>query len=74
MVHGVRSVAGAAATVVVSVALLAGGCSTNREVTEPEPVPVTEKRLTAALLTEDDLPGLLHGCRGRHRHQRRAHP
>ena len=56
MVHGVRRVAGAAAMVAMSVALLASGCSTNREVTEPEPVPVTEKRLTNALLTADDLP------------------
>ena len=56
VVHGVRRAAGAAATVVVGLSLIATGCSTNREVTKPEPVPVTDKRLTAALLTADDLP------------------
>ena len=44
-----------AMTTVVGMALLAGACSTDREVTEPEPVPVTEKRLVATLLTVDDL-------------------
>ena len=56
MVHGVRRVASTAAMVVVGVSLIATGCSTDREVTKPEPVPVTDKRLTAALLTADDLP------------------
>ena len=46
----------AVATIVVGAALLAGGCHTDREITEPEPVPVTEERLTDALLTEDDVP------------------
>jgi hypothetical protein len=41
--------------IMAGLALLASGCRTDREVTEPEPLPVTDKRLTAALLTEDDL-------------------
>lgn len=53
---GMRRAALTAVTIVVGMSLLAGGCSTDREVTEPEPVPVTEERLTAALITEDDLP------------------
>lgn len=44
------------AIIVTGVALLGGACSTNREVTRPEPQPVTEERLAAALLTIDDLP------------------
>jgi hypothetical protein len=55
-VLGMRRAALSAATIVVAIGLLAGGCRTDREVTEPEPLPVTEKRLTAALITEDDLP------------------
>lgn len=31
-------------------------CSTDRELTRPEPEPVTEERLTAALIDEGDLP------------------
>ena len=53
---GIRRTALSAVTIVVGVSLLAGGCRTDREVTEPAPLPVTEKRLTAALITEDDLP------------------
>lgn len=53
---GVRRSALTAVTILVGMSLLAGGCRTDRKVTEPEPVPVTEKRLTAALITEDDLP------------------
>jgi hypothetical protein len=41
---------------VMGAALLAGACQTDRKVTEPEPQPVTEKRLTAALLTAEDVP------------------
>ena len=41
---------------VLGTALLATGCSTNREITKPKPVPVTEARLAAALVTEADLP------------------
>jgi len=37
-------------------ALALGACQTDREVTKPEPEPVTEERLTAALLTLEDLP------------------
>jgi hypothetical protein len=55
-VLGVRRAALSAVTIVVGMSLVAGGCRTDREVTEPEPLPVTEKRLTAALITEDDLP------------------
>jgi hypothetical protein len=40
----------------VGCALLLGACRTDRELTEPEPVPVTEKLLAASLLTVDDLP------------------
>ena len=34
----------------------ASACATDREVTEPEPVPVTEELLTEQLLTAEDLP------------------
>ncbi|MEO6318437.1 MAG: hypothetical protein ABIP36_06610 [Acidimicrobiales bacterium] len=37
-------------------ALLANACQTDREVTKPEPQPVTEERVSAALLTIADLP------------------
>lgn len=37
-------------------ALVLGACRTDRNLTEPDPVPVTEERLQATLLTEDDLP------------------
>lgn len=43
-------------TIAVGAALLASGCRTDREVTTPKPKPVTEARLAAALLAEDDLP------------------
>jgi hypothetical protein len=36
-------------------ALVVSGCQTDRKVTEPEPLPVTQERLAAALLTADDL-------------------
>jgi len=45
----------AALGVVLTLAI--GACATDREVTRPEPEPVTEERLAEALLTEDDLPG-----------------
>lgn len=45
----------AVATIVVGV-VVAGGCQTDREVTRPEPQPVTEELLTGALLTEEDMP------------------
>jgi hypothetical protein len=44
------------AALAVGCALLLGACRTDRELTEPEPVPVTEERLAATLLTVDDLP------------------
>ena len=37
-------------------ALALGACRTDRELTEPDPVPVTEELLVAAQLTVDDLP------------------
>lgn len=37
-------------------ALALTACGTDRELTEPEPEPVTEERLTAALIDEGDLP------------------
>ena len=46
----------AVATIVVGGALVASGCKTDREITRPEPEPITEERLAAALLTEDDVP------------------
>jgi hypothetical protein len=37
-------------------ALVLGACRTDRELTEPKPVPVTDENLSATLLTTDDLP------------------
>jgi hypothetical protein len=53
---GTRSGTLRAVTILVGAALVASGCNTDREVTQPEPLPVTEKRLTSALLTEEDVP------------------
>ncbi len=53
---GMRKAGQTLVTIVAGVAVLASGCSTDREVTKPDPVPITDKRLDAALLTEDDLP------------------
>ncbi len=51
--HGAaRRLAGLA----VGAALLAGACRTDREVTRPDPEPVTEERAAEALLTIEDLP------------------
>ena len=47
---------GAVAIVVALAVLVAGGCRTDREVTRPDPVPVTDERLTEALLTDADVP------------------
>ena len=44
------------AAIGVGSALVLGACSTDRELTEPKPVPVTEERLQGTLLTTDDLP------------------
>lgn len=38
-------------------ALVLGSCRSDRELTKPKPVPVTEKNLQATLLTTADLPG-----------------
>jgi hypothetical protein len=51
-----RRVAQKVAVTMVGLALVAGACRTDREVTRPEPVPVTAERVEAALLTADDLP------------------
>lgn len=40
----------------VGAALLVGACATDREVTRPEPEPVTQERVAEALLTAEDLP------------------
>jgi hypothetical protein len=40
----------------VGAALVLGACRTDRELTEPKPVPVTEDLLVAAQITVDDLP------------------
>jgi hypothetical protein len=55
-VHRERKAA-RAVTVAVGLALVAGACQTDRKITEPDPVPVTEERLTEALLTAEDLGG-----------------
>ncbi len=52
---GQRTVAQAAAAMTLGIALVAGGCSTDRKVTEPDPVPVTVERLEGARLTAEDL-------------------
>ena len=44
------------ATLVVGAVLFTGSCSTNREVTRPDPVPVTDELLSESLLTEEDVP------------------
>ena len=36
--------------------LVLGACRTDRKLTEPEPIPVTEELLAGTLLTADDLP------------------
>ena len=54
---GHRKTTGRVATILVGGALLAGACRTDREITRPDPVPVTEERLTEALLTTEDVPG-----------------
>lgn len=41
----------------IGLGLVASACRTDREVTRPDPVPVSEERLTEALLTETDVPG-----------------
>jgi hypothetical protein len=55
-VPGQRKATRRVGTIVMAAALLAGACSTDREITTPEPKPVTDARLTDALITIDDLP------------------
>jgi hypothetical protein len=55
-VLGQATAARAVAIIVVGAAVLGGGCDTDRDTTEPEPVDVTSDLLTEALLTEDDVP------------------
>jgi hypothetical protein len=49
---------------VLTGALVLGACSTDRKLTEPEPVPVTEENLQATLLTTSDLPAGLTATEG----------
>jgi hypothetical protein len=42
--------------IAVSCLLVASACQTDREVTRPDPLPVTEELLTESLLTDDDVP------------------
>lgn len=44
------------AALALGMALALTACSTDREITEPEPEPVTEELLSDALITADDLP------------------
>jgi hypothetical protein len=46
----------AASALGAALALGLGACRTDRELTEPEPIPVTEELLVAAQLTVEDLP------------------
>jgi len=55
-VDGQGKVTRGLATLVLGAVLLTGSCSTNRDVTRPDPVPVDEELLTSALLTADDVP------------------
>jgi hypothetical protein len=55
-VPGQATAARAVAISVMALAFLAGGCQTDREITEPEPVDVTSELLSDALLTADDVP------------------
>lgn len=45
-----------AAALAMGAAVVLAACSTDRELTEPDPVPVTEELLVGALLTAADLP------------------
>jgi hypothetical protein len=55
VIRGQRA-GGRVAGLATALALLAGACSTDREVTEPPPEPVTQEAVDAALITVDDLP------------------
>jgi hypothetical protein len=47
---------GTVATLVALAVLVAGGCRTDREITRPDPVPITDERLAEALLTDAEIP------------------
>lgn len=47
---------GTVAILVALAVLVAGGCRTDREITRPDPVPITDERLTEALLTDAEIP------------------
>ena len=53
---GQGKAARAAAIVAAASMLVASGCQTDREITRPDPEPVTADRLEGALITEDDVP------------------
>lgn len=53
---GRQTTARSIAALSVGMTLLVGACSTDREVTRPEPVPVTDKLINEAVLTVEDLP------------------
>ena len=53
---GQRKATRSVATLAAVAALVAGGCQSDREITRPEPVPITEEKLAEALLTETDVP------------------
>ena len=53
---GQRKATGTVAIVVALGVLVVGGCRTDREITRPDPVPITEERLAEALLTDDEVP------------------
>jgi len=55
-VFGQATAARAVAIIVVAAAVLGGGCQTDREITEPDPVEITTELLTGALLTEEAVP------------------
>ena len=56
MVVGHARAARAVAIVVVGGAFLAGACSTDRDVTEPDPLEITSELLAGGLLTDADVP------------------
>jgi hypothetical protein len=55
-VLGQAKAARAVAIIVVGAAVFAGGCQTDREITEPEPQEVSSELLAGALLTANDVP------------------
>lgn len=63
-VLGQHKAAQRAAIMAVGVGLLAAGCRTDRETTRPEPEPVTQELVTAALLTAADVPGYTAAAEG----------